>query len=147
MRGVVRSGMVIAVMLATAAAGIRAQAPAAAKAEPLYDVAFTTGPAGQEAVYKGTTTFTVDGKGVVTGKMAIIEPTTVRATLSGQIDKGVWTFAYSYEMPDQGCTGTLKGTAKVPADRKAITGTAVVGGDCAPEPMNATFSFTAKPAK
>jgi hypothetical protein len=147
MRAFVRSGTVIALMLATAVAGTGAQAPAAAKADPVYDVAFTTGPAGQEAIYKGTTTFTVDAKGAVTGKMAIVEPTTVRATLSGQIDKGVWTFAYSYEMPDQGCTGTLKGTATVPADRKAITGTAVVGGDCAPEPMNATFSFSLKPAK
>ncbi len=141
MRGAVRSGMVIVVMLAASGAGAGAQAP---KAEPVYDVAFTTGPAGEEAVYTGTSTFNVDANGVVTGKMAIVSPTTVRATLSGQITKGTWTFDYVYEIPDQGCTGVLRGTAKVPADRKLISGTAVVAGDCAPEPMNATFSFTLK---
>ncbi len=142
MREAVRSGMVVAVMLAAAVAGAGAQAP---KAEPVYDVAFTTGPAGEEAVYTGTSTFSVDAKGMVTGKMAIVSPTTVRANLSGQIVEGTWTFEYVYEMPDQGCTGVLKGTAKVPADRKTFSGTATVGGDCAPEPMNATFSFTLKP--
>lgn len=141
MRGAVRSGTIIAVVLAAAVAGAEAQAP---KAEPVYDVAFTTGPAGEEAVYTGTSTFNVDAKGMVTGKMAIVSPTTVRANLAGQIAKGLWTFEYVYEIPDQGCTGVLKGTATVPADRKEISGTATVGGDCAPEPMSATFSFTLK---
>lgn len=141
MRGAVRSGMVIAVMLAVAVAGTGAQAP---KAEPVYDVSFIAGPAGEEAVYTGTSTFNVDAKGVVTGTMAIVSPTTVRASLAGQVAKGIWTFEYMYEIPDQGCTGVLKGTAEVPADRKLISGTATVGGDCAPEPMNATFSFTLK---
>ena len=144
MRAVVRSGTVMAVMLAIGVAGMGAQA---LKADPVYDVSFTTGPAGEEQVYTGTSTFVVDAKGMVTGKMAILSPTAVRATLAGQVEKGVWTFQYTYEMPDQGCTGTLTGSAKVPADRKAITGTAVVGGDCAPEPMNATFSFSLQAAK
>lgn len=141
MRGAVRSGTVMTLVLAAAVAGAGAQTP---KAEPVYDVAFTTGPAGEEAVYTGTSTFNVDAKGMVTGKMSIVSPTTVRANLAGQIAKGLWTFEYVYEIPDQGCTGVLKGTAKVPADRKEISGTATVGGDCAPEPLNATFSFTLK---
>lgn len=145
MRGAVRSLVVMAVVVATGVAGVGVRAEAQApKAEPVYDVSFTAGPAGQEAVYTGTSTFIVDAKGMVTGKMAIVSPTTVRANLAGQVDKGSWTFEYTYEMPDQGCTGVLKGSATVPADRKAITGTATVGGDCAPEPMNATFSFTLK---
>lgn len=127
-----------AVVLVMAGAVLGAQAP---KVEPVYDVTFVAGPAGQEASYTGTSTFNVDAKGVVTGKMAIVNPTTVRATLSGQMAKGTWTFDYTYEMPDQGCTGTLKGTAKVTEDKKAISGTALIGGDCSPEPMNGTFTF------
>jgi len=84
----------------------------------------------------------VDAKGVVTGKMTIVSPATVRATLSGQIEKGKWTFKYTYEIPDQGCMGTLTGTADVSADQKKVTGTAVIGGDCAPEPFNGSFTFT-----
>lgn len=141
MRGAVRSGMVSAVMMVAAVAAAGAQAP---KAEPVYDVSFTVGPAGEEAVYTGTSTFNVDAKGMVTGTMAIVTPTTVRANLAGQIAKGAWTFEYAYEIPDQGCTGVLTGTATVPADRKVISGTATVSGDCAPEPMHATFSFTLK---
>jgi hypothetical protein len=127
-----------AVVLVMAGAALGAQAP---KAEPVYDVTFVAGPAGEEASYTGTSTFNVDAKGQVTGKMAIVSPTTVRATLSGQITKGTWAFDYTYEMPDQGCTGTLKGTASVPADRKVISGTALIGGECAPDPMNGTFTF------
>jgi hypothetical protein len=118
---------------------ISAQTP---KAEPVYDVSILAGPPGEEAVYTGATTLSVDAKGMVTGKMTIHSPTTVRATLAGQIEKGTWTFEYPYEMTDQGCWGTLKGTAEVPADRKKISGTALIGGDCAPEPMSSTFSFT-----
>jgi hypothetical protein len=144
MRKAVRSGLVLAVLVATGmAAGVRVKAQAP-KAEPVYDVSFIAGPAGQEATYTGTSTLVVDAKGVVSGKMNITAPTTVRATLAGQIEKGVWTFKYSYEMPDQGCTGVLSGTAKVPADQKLIAGTVAIGGDCAPEPMNGTFSFTLK---
>ena len=129
---------VIGAVLVIAAAGLGAQAP---KVEPVYDVTFVAGPPGQEASYTGTTTFNVDAKGVVTGKMAIANPTTVRANISGQIDKGTWTFKYTYEMPDQGCTGTLEGTGAVPADRKTISGKVVIGGECAPDPFNGTFTF------
>ena len=129
---------VIGAVLVMAAAGLGAQAP---KVEPVYDVTFVAGPPGQEASYTGTTTFNVDAKGMVTGKMAIANPTTVRANISGQIDKGTWAFEYTYEMPDQGCTGSLKGTGSVPADRKVISGKVLIGGDCSPEPMNGTFTF------
>ena len=130
--------VIVAAVLVMAGAGLGAQAP---KAEPVYDVTFVAGPAGQEAQYTGTSTFNVDAKGVVTGKMVITNPTTVRATIAGQIAKGTWTFKYSYEMPDQGCTGSLEGSAEVPADRKAISGKVLIGGDCAPDPMNGTFTF------
>ena len=130
--------VVVAAILVMAGVGIGAQAP---KAEPVYDVTFVAGPPGQEASYTGTTTFVVDAKGVVTGKMSITAPTAVRATIAGQIEKGTWTFKYTYEMPDQGCTGTLEGTGDVPADRKTISGKVVIGGDCAPDPFNGTFTF------
>jgi hypothetical protein len=121
-----------------AGVGIGAQA---LKVEPVYDVTFIAGPPGEEASYTGTTTFNVDAKGMVTGKMAIISPTTVRANIAGQIEKGTWTFKYTYEMPDQGCTGSLEGSAPVPADRKTISGKVLIGGECSPEPMNGTFTF------
>ena len=50
-------------------------------------------------------------------------------------------------MPDQGCTGSLKGTGAVSADRKVIKGTVLIGGECAQEPMNGTFTFTLKDVK
>jgi hypothetical protein len=118
--------------------GLGAQAP---KVEPVYEVTFVAGPPGQEASYTGTSTFNVDAKGMVTGTMSIASPTTVRANISGQIEKGIWTFKYTYEMPDQGCTGTLEGSGAVPADRKTISGKVVIGGECAPEPFNGTFTF------
>lgn len=130
--------VIVAMVLVMAGVGIGAQAP---KVEPVYDVTFIAGPAGEEASYTGTSTFSVDAKGVVSGKMAIVSPTTVRATIAGQIEKGTWTFKYSYEMPDQGCTGSLEGSAPVPADRKVISGKVLIGGDCSPEPMNGTFTF------
>jgi hypothetical protein len=129
---------VLGAVLVIAAAGLGAQAP---KVETVYDVTFVAGPPGQEASYMGTSTFSVDAKGMVTGKMAIVTPTTVRANIAGQIEKGTWTFEYTYEMPDQGCTGSLKGTAAVPADRKVISGKVLIGGDCSPEPLNGTFTF------
>ena len=130
--------VIVAVVLVMVGVGMGAQAP---KTGPVYDVTFIAGPPGEEASYTGTTTFNVDAKGVVTGKMAILSPTTVNATIAGQIEKGTWTFKYAYEMPDQGCTGTLEGTAPVPADRKTISGKVLIGGECAPEPMNGTFTF------
>ena len=132
---VIAAAMVVGVGMAV----ISAQAP---KMEPVYDVSFLAGPPGEEAEYTGTSTFIVDAKGVVTGKMTIWSPTAVQATLAGRVDKGTWTFEYPYEMTDQGCVGTLKGSAKVPADKKVISGTALIGGDCAPEPMTGTFTFT-----
>jgi hypothetical protein len=134
--------MVAVLMVAGMAAAALAQAPQGAKPDATYDVTFLAGPAGEEQAYTGTSTFSMDAKGMVTGKMTIVSPTTVRATLAGQVAKGVWTFEYPYEMTDQGCTGILKGTAKVPADQKAISGSVMIGGDCAPEPMNGTFTFT-----
>jgi len=128
----------VAAVLVMAGVGMAAQAP---KVEPVYDVTFIAGPPGQEASYTGTSTFNVDTKGVVTGKMAITTPTTVRATIAGQIEKGTWTFEYPYEMVDQGCMGSLRGTAIVSADRKTISGQVLIGGDCAPEPINGTFTF------
>jgi hypothetical protein len=129
---------IVGAVLVVATVGLGAQAP---KTEPVYDVTYVAGPPGQEQSYTGTTTFNVDAKGAVTGKMAIANPTTVRASLAGTIAKGTWTFEYTYEMPDQGCTGSLKGTADVPADRKVISGKVLIGGDCSPEPLNGTFTF------
>jgi hypothetical protein len=138
------TGVMAAALVVMGMVAISAQAP---KAEPVYDVAFMAGPAGQEAAYTGTSTFSVDAKGVVTGKMAIVSPTTVKATLAGNVDKGTWTFEYGYEMTDQGCTGVLKGTGTISADQKTISGSVVIGGECAQEPMNGTFTFTLQAKK
>jgi hypothetical protein len=43
--------------------------------------------------------------------MAIVNPTTVRATLAGQIAKGTWTFDYTYEMPDRAARERSKARA------------------------------------
>lgn len=139
-----RTRVVAAVLMVAGMVGVSAQTP---KAEPVYDVSFLAGPAGEEVPYTGTTTFNVDAKGVVTGTMAIVSPTNVKATLAGRVDKGEWAFEYPYEMTDQGCMGVLKGTAKVPADKKVISGAVVIGGDCAPDPMNGTFTFTLQAKK
>lgn len=120
--------------------------PASAQA-PTYNVSWIAGPPGQEATYTGTTTFAVDAKGVVTGRMALIDPVGVNAAISGTVAKDVWTFEFGYEIPDQMCSGTLKGTGKVAADRKAIQGTAVIAGACVPEPFNSTFTFTLQEKK
>jgi len=105
-----------------------------------YDVVFVL--PGDSPQHTGTTTFSADAKGVVTGTLRIDMPTTVTATLAGTLKDGKWTFEYPYAIPDQGCTGTVSGSAKVPADRKVISGEATIGGQCAPEPIAATFSFT-----
>lgn len=115
--------------------------PASAQA-PTYNVSWIAGPPGQEATYTGTTTFVVDAKGVVTGKLALIDPVGVNAAISGTVVKDVWTFEFGYEIPDQMCTGTLKGTGKIAAGRKTIQGTAVIAGACTPEPFNSTFTMT-----
>lgn len=140
MRRAILSGVMTAVLGALIVLPISAQAPT-------YDVSWVAGPPGQEQTYSGTTTFSVDAKGVVTGKLAITLPAAVNAALSGSVVKDTWTFEYPYEIPDQMCSGTIKGTAKVGEGRKTIQGTAVIGGGCAPEPFNSTFTFTRQEKK
>jgi hypothetical protein len=120
--------------------------PVSAQA-PTYDVNWVAGPPGSEQTYTGTTTWAVDSKGAVTGKLAITSPAAVNAVLSGTVAKDTWTFDYPYEIPEQQCTGVIKGTAKVSADKKTVEGTATIGGGCAPEPFNSTFKFTQQTKK
>lgn len=110
----------------------------ATQTAPAYDARFNVG----EDVYSGTTTFVVDAKGVVTGTMKLLQPTEVNAMLAGAVKDGTWTFSYGYEIPAQGCSGTVSGAAKVDAAMKSVTGTVTIGGGCTEEPMQATFSFT-----
>lgn len=111
---------------------------------PVYDATFTVG---DTQIYSGTTTFRVDGKGVVTGKMQLAKPLSVVAQLAGSVKEGTWTVDYGYTIPERNCTGLVKGTAQVAKDRKAIAGSVVISGDCSPNPQNATFSFTRQPPK
>jgi hypothetical protein len=111
---------------------------------PVYDATFTLG---EKEIYKGTATFGVDGKGVVRGKMQLAQPLAVLAQLGGTVKDGVWTIEYSYTIPERKCTGLVKGTGQVPADRKAISGTVVISGDCSPTPQSATFAFTRRVSK
>ena len=112
---------------------------------PAYIAKFTV--AGEtETVYSGVTTFNVDKDGKVTGKMALDTPVGVDAVLSGTIKADVWTFEYTYAIPQQGCEGTVTGTAKVSNDRKLIEGAVKIGGGCTQTPLDATFSFTQKAA-
>ena len=114
----------------------RAQTPA-----PTYDAAFTV--LSSQEVYSGPTTFAVDAKGTVTGTMTLTAPTRVNATLGGTVKDGTWTFSYPFSMPDNNnCSGTLKGTAKVTAEAKSITGTANVSADCLQQAEDTSFVFT-----
>ena len=126
---------------------VAASAFQTAPAPPTYDAKFSVQTADGPQDYTGTTTFVVDAKGVVTGKMALNNPRVVTADIAGAIKDGVWTFEYQYAIPDQGCTGVVKGTAKVPADRKLISGSVAIGGGCAEQPLTATFSFTRQEGK
>ena len=119
--------------------------PSAAQtpAPPQYDAKFVLTD-GQ--VYSGTTTFEVDAKGVVTGRMVLTQPTPVTSTLAGSLKDGIWTFTYNYSASGQGCAGTLTGTAKVPTDRKLISGNAIITG-CSEEPLATVFTFTMQPKK
>ena len=110
----------------------------ATQTAPTYDATFTLAP---DQVYTGTTTFGVDGKGVVTGAMKLVQPTEVLAALSGAIKDGTWTFEYGYQIPAQMCDGTVKGTAKVDTGRRNISGEVTIGGSCTEQPMTATFTF------
>ena len=69
------------------------------------------------------------------------------ATLAGEVKDGPWAIDHTYSMPAQGCSGTIKGTAKVPADRKVISGTVTIGGACVESPTEATFTFTQQAPK
>jgi hypothetical protein len=111
-----------------------------AAAAPTYDVTFTL----DQGSYTGTTTFNVDRKGVVTGTMKLTSPIAVDGTLGGEVKSGTWTFDYPYTIAEQGCSGTVKGTGKVSADRKSITGDATIAGSCVEQPTAATFTFTRK---
>jgi hypothetical protein len=113
---------------------IRGQAP------PPYDVRVEF-----DQVSTGTTTFVVDKAGKVSGTMHIDTPNVVDATLAGTIKDGVWTFEYPFSMPDQNCTGTASGTAKVTADVSSVSGTVSISGGCAPQPMSGAFTFTKRP--
>ena len=89
----------------------------------------------------------MDAKGGVTGAMKLTVPIGVEGTLGGTIKGGTWTFEYRYSIAEQNCTGTVKGTATVPADRKAISGTATILGGCVQQPLAAIFSFTMQEKK
>ena len=113
------------------------QAPQAA---PAYDVAFTL----EQGTYTGTTTFEVSRAGAVSGTMKLTSPTVVDASLSGTLKGDTWTFEYQYTIPEQGCTGVVKGTGKVAADRSTVKGDVTIGGACTETPLTATFTFTKK---
>jgi hypothetical protein len=123
----------------SAAVFVAAQTPA----QPQYDAKWEL-DSGQ--VYTGTVAMAVDAKGVVSGKMHLTVPATVTGTLSGAVKDGVWTFKFPYTVIDQGCSGTVAGTGKIPADRKVITGTATIEG-CSETPLSSTFTLTRQEKK
>ena len=65
---------------------------------PVYDATFSVTTDNGTQSYTGTTTFVVDAKGGVTGKMNLTQPTAVEGTLSGTIKAGTWTFEYPYSI-------------------------------------------------
>ena len=134
--------MLRSVILSTLVAVGAVQDKPATPPAPTYDAKFVSSE-GQE--YTGTLTFAVDAKGVVTGKMRLTSPTEVTGTLGGTVKAGKWTFEFPYEIPEQGCTGVVKGEARVPADGKVIEGTGTAGGGCAEQPVALTFTLTKKP--
>ena len=108
---------------------------------PVYDATFSVTTDNGTQAYTGTTTFVVDAKGGVTGKMNLTQPTggrghPVRDDQGRNLDVRV-----PYSIAAQNCTGTVKGTGTVPADRKAISGTATILGGCTSQPLSATFTF------
>lgn len=112
-------------------------------AAPTYDARFDL----QQGSYTGVATFAVDRKGVVTGNMELTQPIGVKGKLTGEVKDNVWTFEFPYEIAQQNCTGVVKGTAKVSADRKTVNGNVTIGGACVQEPTPATFTFTQQPKK
>lgn len=105
-----------------------------------YDAAFVL----EEGTYTGTTTFEVGKDGKVTGTMKLTQPTIVDATLAGTVKDGTWTFEYTHTIPEEGCSGTVKGTATVEKDASLVKGQVTIGGACVEEPMQATFAFSKK---
>ncbi len=126
--------------LMTISALLFAGALQAGSSAPTYDVSFAL----EQGAYTGTTTFAVSRAGAVTGTMKLTSPTVVDATLSGTIKDGTWTFDYPYTIPEQGCSGTVKGTATVAADRSTAKGHVTIGGACVESPLESDFTFTRK---
>ena len=118
------------------AAGAMQAAPATA----LYDAAFVL----EQGTYTGTTSFEIGKDGKVTGTMKLTAPTVVDAVLAGTVKDGTWTFEYTYTIPEQGCSGTVKGTATVDKGASLVKGDVTIGGACVEEAMQATFAFTKK---
>ena len=112
-------------------------------AAPAYDVAFVL----EQGTYTGTTTFNVDRKGGVTGTMKLTTPIAVDGTLGGTVKGNVWTFDYAYAIPEQGCSGTVKGTGKISDDKKTIAGDVTIGGACVEVPTPASFTFVRQEKK
>ncbi len=127
------------VLVAILAGSSTWQAAAPAPAAPTYDAKYTDAD-GQ--VYTGTLTFAVDAKGVVTGTMKLTDPLEIVATLGGTVKDGKWTFDYPFEIPSQGCSGTVKGTGDISADSKTVQGSAMSSGGCSEQPIQLTFTLT-----
>jgi hypothetical protein len=113
------------------------------QAAPAYDVSFVL----EQGTYTGTTTFEVSRAGAVTGTMKLVSPTVVDATLGGTLKGDTWTFEYQYTIPEQGCSGVVKGTGTVAADRSTVKGNVTIGGACTQEPLTAAFTFTRQAKK
>lgn len=97
-----------------------------------------------DQVSTGTTTFAVDRSGNVSGNLRIDMPNIVQAKLTGTVKDGTWTFEYPFTMPEQNCTGTAAGTARVMPNLSSVSGTVTVSGACTPQPLTGTFTFTKK---
>jgi hypothetical protein len=109
---------------------------------PTYDATFVVAD-GQ--AYKGTMTFRVDRQGAVTGRLNLTQPLGVTGTLAGAVKDGTWTFEYPYAIAEKNCTGVVKGTGKVPADKQSICGTVVISGVCSATPQKGTFTMSKQP--
>jgi hypothetical protein len=127
--------VIVAVLLAAGSVHGRAQTPA----QPTYVVSVEL-----DQTSTGTTTFSVDKAGNVTGTMRIDAPNVVDAKLAGTVKDGTWTFEYPFSMPVQSCEGLVTGTAKVATDMSTISGKLTISGACVQQPMDGTFTFTKK---
>jgi len=104
---------------------------------PTYDAAFVL----EQGTYTGTTTFSVDAKGVVTGTMRLTSPIGVDGTLGGTVKDGVWAVEFPYTIPEQGCGGMVQGTGKVAEDGARVSGDVTISGSCTEVPLPASFTF------